>query len=96
MKFLVMHSSAPPWHLFPLRFKNFKQSKRKIKYLYKKIQKETMGYQEKHHKNKTFCTAIYLTRCLTPMMISCGDRESARHNIVTYNFLYVIYRIKIR
>jgi hypothetical protein len=31
MKFLVMHFSAPPWHLFPLRFKYFQQSKRKIK-----------------------------------------------------------------
>jgi hypothetical protein len=62
-----------------------------------------MGYQEKHRKNKTLCTAVYLLRCFNTNNDDddddddklWGQRKCKTHTL-TYNFLYVIYHIKIR
>jgi len=94
---LCIHPS--PWHLFALWSKYFQQSQWKIKYLRKRIQRGTMGYQEKRRKNKTLC--------LPSSLFKTNDEDDddddklwgqrkCKTRILTYSFLYVVYHIKIR
>ena len=89
----LLHLPGTYSYLGPSIFNNKSE---KIKILYKHIQMETMRQQEKHRKNKTFHTAIYLLRCITPMtmMTFCGDRESARHTYWHKTFTTLSITIK--